>query len=136
MKAFRILIVIFSFSILNGLIIYIKGSIRFNQASQEQIQLRYVNKPTLIESIGISLLLISVLYLIYRIIIYLNPKYNIWVVCFILVLLNYGIMYSLANLAGDVVSLKAVFNFILIWGINFFIPYSDQFLNRKLLYQE
>jgi hypothetical protein len=69
----KILIVIITFSFLNALIIYIKGSVRYSGASQEEIQLRYVNAPDFIQDFGISLALVSVLYIIFRIL-----GYVIW----------------------------------------------------------
>lgn len=133
MKQFiRIIIILVSFSLLNSLIIYITGSIRYGHASQEEIRLRYVNAPDFILAFGISFLLLSVLYIFFRVITYIYGRYNVWLLGLVVLLINMGILYFFASLVTDVFSLKFLFNFILYQGMNFFIPFTDQWLSENL----
>lgn len=47
------------------------------------------------------------------------------------ILINMGILYAFASLAGNPDSIQVLFNFIIIWGINFFMPFAYKWLKTK-----
>ena len=128
----KAVIIVFSFSFLNGIIIYITTSIRYNAASKEEIAARYVNEPNFIESTVLSLVLVSLLYLFVKVHNYLTGRRNVWLMSFVVLLINMIVIYSFGSLVANVFTFEMFFNFLFIWGINFFIPFADRFVLNKL----
>ena len=128
----KALIIVLSFSFLNGLIIYVTTSIRYNAASPKERAARYVNEPDFLQSAGLSIILIAFLYAFFRVVTFFIKKYKVWLMCSAVLLLNMLILCLFASLATDVFTLQMFVNFLLTWGINFFIPLADRLVHKRL----
>jgi hypothetical protein len=62
----------------------------------------------------------------------LIAEFNVWLIGAFILLVNLIIIFSLSSLATNSFNLKFFAFFFITWGVNFFIPFFDQYFKRLL----